>query len=249
MNGAKEITVEDIENFLNSEDVVPPATNVDDINSQSDKTEAEIKAAEEKSQNQTQAFAHRLKEATEKVRNEERNAMAKRLGYDNYESFAKAFETNLLKEKGLDETEVGPIIETIVNKRLEDDPRLKEFEAYKRERVNEWAKKELAELKELSGGKITKLEDVPKDVIELWKKKGSLKGAFLELQGEALIKEARKGIVNEQTKSSTSHLNNPAGNPTGKIEQRPYTQEEKELYKLFNPEVTDEQLSKLVKNK
>jgi len=249
MNGAKEITVEDIENFLNSEDVVPPATNVDDTNSQSDKTEAEIKAAEEKSQNQTQAFAHRLKEATEKVRNEERNAIAKRLGYDDYESFTKAFESNLLKEKGLDETEIKPIIDTIVNKRLEDDPRLKELEAYKRERVNEWAKKELAEIKELSGGKITKLEDVPKDVIELWKKKGSLKGAFLELQGEALIKEARKGIISEQNKSSTSHLNNPAGNPTTKIEQRPYTQQEKDLYKLFNPEVTDEQLSKLVKNK
>jgi len=247
MNGAKEITVEDIENFLNSEEAVPPAANEDDKNSQNDKTEAEIKAAEEKTQ--TQAFAHRLKEATEKVRNEERAAMAKRLGYDNYESFTKEFESNLLKEKGLDETEVGPIIETIVNKRLEDDPRLKELEAYKRERVNEWAKKELTELKELSGGKITKLEDVPKDVIELWKKKGSLKTAFLELQGEALIKEARNSAVSEQNKSSTSHLNNPAGNPTTKIEQRPYTQEEKDLYKYFNPEATDEQLSKMFKNK
>lgn len=247
MNGAKEITVEDIENFLNSEEAVPPAANEDDKNSQNDKTEAEIKAAEEKTQ--TQAFAHRLKEATEKVRNEERAAMAKRLGYDTYESFTKEFESNLLKEKGLDETEVGPIIETIVNKRLEDDPRLKELEAYKRERVNEWAKKELTELKELSGGKITKLEDVPKDVIELWKKKGSLKTAFLELQGEALIKEARNSAVSEQNKSSTSHLNNPAGNPTTKIEQRPYTQEEKDLYKYFNPEATDEQLSKMFKNK
>lgn len=247
MNGAKEITVEDIENFLNSEEAVPPAANEEDKNSQNDKTEAEIKAAEEKTQ--TQAFAHRLKEATEKVRNEERAAMAKRLGYDTYESFTKEFESNLLKEKGLDETEVGPIIETIVNKRLEDDPRLKELEAYKRERVNEWAKKELTELKELSGGKITKLEDVPKDVIELWKKKGSLKTAFLELQGEALIKEARNSAVSEQNKSSTSHLNNPAGNPTTKIEQRPYTQEEKDLYKYFNPEATDEQLSKMFKNK
>ena len=100
----------------------------------------------------------------------------------------KLVRKKLLEENGLDVEEVTPIVEEIVKKRLETDPRLKELEGYRQQKVNEWAKKELADIKELTGGKISKIEDVPKDVIELWKTKGSLKAAYLELQGEALIK-------------------------------------------------------------
>lgn len=248
-DGAKEITIKDIENFLNSDGAVTPAAETNEEGSPAtqpdDGKEPEIAKVTE-----TQAFAHRLKEETAKVRNEERDNIARSLGYENYADMQKKRETELLKEKGLDPEEVSPVVEEIVNKRLAEDPRLKELETIRQRQVAEWAKKELTELKELTGGRVSKLEDVPKDVIELWKTKGSLKAAYLELQGEALIREARASAAGEQSKGSTGHLKSPIGITAPIVDgnKRPLTQQEKEIYRLFNPEVTDEQLSKMTKN-
>jgi hypothetical protein len=158
-------------------------------------------------------------------------------------------EAQLLEEKGLNPEEVSPVVEQIVQQRLAEDPRLKELDNYKQERVTAWAKKELVELGELTQGRITKMEDVPKDVIELWKTKGSLKGAYLELHGEKLIREIQTGIANGQNRSTTSHMTSPQGAPApaSNSNKRPFTQKEREVYKLFNPDITDEQLSKMYK--
>ena len=126
---------------------------------------------------------------------------------------------------------------------------MQELEGYRQRQAEEWAKKELAELKTLTGGKITKLDDVPKDVLELWKTKGSLKGAYLELKGEELIREMQKGVAGEQNRNSTGHLQSSRGStsPQKAENVRPLTQKEKDVYKLFNPDVTDEELSKMTK--
>lgn len=243
--GANEITIKDIEEYLNSDGADTPAASETDTpqpNAEDDKTST--------AETETQAFAHRLKKATDKAREEERNNIAKSLGYESYEAMQKDREKKLLEEKGYDSEELAPVVEELVKKRLSEDPRMKELDSYRQRQAEEWAKKEVAELKTLTRGKISKLEDVPKDVIELWKTKGSLKAAYLELRGEELIREIQSGIASAQSKGSTSHLQSPKGNPnppsTG--EKRPFTEKEKEIYRLFNPNVTDEQLSKMTKN-
>ena len=253
VNGANEITIKDIENFLNGEGAATPAASEGNEGSPATQPNASegapAQAAEQAPVTETQAFAHRLKEATNKARNEERESIAKSLGYESYADMQAKREAQMLEEKGLNPEDVSPVVEQLVQKRLAEDPRLQELDAYRQERVNAWAKKELAELGELTGGKISKMEDVPKDVIELWKTKGSLKGAYLELHGEKLIREMQTGIASGQNRSTTSHMASPQGTPApaDNSNRRPFTAKEREVYKMFNPDVTDEQLSKMYK--
>ena len=260
-NGAKEFTIKDIEDFLNGEGAVtPPASNDEgspaaqpDGGNAGQGTDDKGQGTDDKGAQppvtETQAFAHRLKEATTKARNDERESIAKSLGYESYADMQTKREAELLKDKGLDPNEVSPIVEQLVQKRIAEDPRLQELDAYRQERVNAWAKQELAELSELTGGKIAKLADVPKDVIELWKTKGSLKAAYIELNGEKLIREMQTGIANGQNRSTTGHMKSPQGTPApaDNSNKRPFTAKEKEVYKLFNPGVTEEELSKMYK--
>lgn len=247
LRDANEITIKDIEEFLNSDGSATSTEKQEETPSVEEPNDS--KNNEPTKVTETQAFAHRLKSATEKARLEERNNIAKALGYESYEALQKSREEELLKSKGLDPEEVNPIVNELLEKRLKDDPRLQELEGYRQQKMQEWAKKELAELKELTGGEISKMEDVPKDVLELWKTKGSLKAAYLELQGDALIKKIRSGIEGEQSRGSTGHLQSPKGAPAPAPTQevRPFTEQEKKIYRLFNPEVTDEELSKMTK--
>jgi uncharacterized protein (UPF0332 family) len=255
--GANEITIKDIEDFLNGDGVATPATVTTEESSPATQpgtgtdsgTDPVSAQTAQTNVTETQAFAHRLKEATNKVRNEERESIAKSLGYESYADMQAKREAKLLEEKGLDPDDVSPVVEQIVQQRIAENPLMKELDRYRQEKVNEWAKKELAELGELTEGKISKLEDVPKDVIELWKTKGSLKAAYLELHGEELIRKMRTSVASGQNRSTTSHMNSPQGNhnPPSGSNKRPFTQKERDVYKLFNPGVTDEQLSKMYK--
>lgn len=254
-NGANDFTIEDIENFLSGNWAATPAAETkesspgvttdtgDDAGNETpvDKTDV----------TETQAFAHRLKEATNKARNEERESIAKSLGYDSYTDMQAKREAEMLRNKGFDPEEVSPIVDEIVKQRLAEDPRMQELDGYKQERMNAWAKKELAELNELTDGKIATMADVPADVLELWKTKGSLKKAYIELHGEELIRQTRTSVVSGQSRGSTSHMNSPQGTPppAGSANKRPLTAEEKSVYRLFNPDVTDEQLNKMYKDK
>ena len=253
VSGANEFTIKDIENFLNGEGAVTPAADEGNEGSPATQPNASegtpAQAAEQTPVTETQAFAHRLKEATNKARNEERESIAKSLGYESYSDMQKQRETQMLEEKGLNPEDVSPIVEQLVQKRLAEDPRLKEFDSFKQERVSAWAQKELTELKELTDGKISKFEDVPNDVLESWKTKGSLKAAYLELHGETLIREMRAGVASGQNRGSTGHLASPQGAPanTENLNKRPFTAQERDVYRLFNPGVTDEELSKMYK--
>lgn len=243
--GANDFTIEELEKYLDDEgEATPTSNNEGTPQGTPPANQSETQPTE------TQVFAKRLKEATTKARDEERESIAKSLGYGTYAELQKARETNMLEEKGLDPEAVAPVVEELVKKRLAEDPRMQELEAIRQQRAKEWADKELAELKELTGGKIQKLDDVPKDVIELWKTKGSLKAAYLDLNGEKLIREMQTGIASAQSRGTTAHLNEPTGNPNppSMSGKRLYTEQEKEIYRFFNPGVTDEQLNKLTKN-
>lgn len=244
--GVEELDIKDIEAFLSSEEeVTPPVTDEKKIPPE---TQLGDDVEKQKAIENTKAFAHRLRKKTEEAVLTERESIAKKAGYENYSLMQKALEDNMFKEKGLNPEEVAPVIEEIIKKRLEEDPRLKELEGYRQKKIEEWAKKELIELNTLTGGKISKMEDIPKNVIELWKTKGSLKAAYLELEGERLIKEMQ---TDGQNKSSTNHLNSPEGTPQFKIDnnKRLMTPKEKEIYKMFNPDVTEAEMVKILKDK
>ena len=251
VNGANEITIKDIEDFLNGDGAVSPAAEeVEEGSPAAQPTEGGDGAdgTQTSPVTETQAFAHRLKEATSKARNEERESIAKSLGYESYADMQKKREAQLLEEKGLDPEDISPVVEQLVQKRIAEDPRLKEFDDFKQERMKVWAQQELAELKELTGGAISKMEQIPEDVLELWKTKGSLKAAYIEKHGEELIREARSGAASGQSRGSTAHLATHQTTPAaGNANRRPFTAQERDVYKLFNPDVTDEQLSKMYK--
>ena len=75
--------------------------------------------------------------------------------------------------------------------------------------------------------------------------KGSLKSAYLELEGEKLINKIRS----EQSKGSTDHLANPSGSTPPPSNKRPLNDKEKAIWRQFNPHITDDELnSKFVEN-
>lgn len=252
---ANEITLKDIEDFLSGDGAAASAANGSESSPQegnAGKNDPQANpSGSDANVTETQAFAHRLKESVGKAVEKERENIAKQFGYNNYEAMLAARERDLIEQKGLDPEEVAPVVEQIVKDRLAQDPRMQELEQFRQQRMQQWAAQEVAELKDLTGGEIQKLEDVPPEVIELWKSKGSLKAAYLELKGEDLIKKMKVNIASGQNRSTVAHMQSPAGNPTppGSDTTRPFTQQEKEIYRLFNPDVTEEQLSKLRKNK
>jgi transposase len=194
----------------------------------------------------TKSFAKRLSEKTEQVRKEEREAIAKSLGYESYEVMMKKREYKTIEDKGFDPEEISPLVEELVQNRINNDPRMKELENFRAQQVAEFGKRELAEITKLTDGEITRLEQLPSEVLELWKKKGSLKSAYLELEGEKLIMKARSA----QSKGSTSHLANASSVKNFPLTERPLTDEEKQAWRFFHPSITDEELNKkTVKNK
>ena len=189
----------------------------------------------------TKAFAQRLKQSTDKARREEREAIAKELGYNSYEDLRKNREKKLLEDKGLDPDQASGAIDEIVQQRLNSDPRLKELEEFKKQRIKEFGEKELAEISKLTNGEIKTLSQLPKEVIDLWKTKGSLKAAYLELEGEKLITKIRS----EQSKGSTAHLQSASGYSPTRSRKRLLSEKEKLSWKFFNPHMTDEELNKI----
>lgn len=235
----EELSLEEMESIFSGNGATPTPND-----EQSPKTE-EPKKEEVTPENvtTTQAFARRLKEKTEEAIGTERERIAKSMGYESYEAMLKSQEDKMLRDKGFDPETAKPAIEELVETRIKNDPRLKELEAYKAQQVEEFGKRELAEITKLTGGEITSLEQMPQDVIALWKTTGSLKAAYLQLHGEELITKARA----QQLKGSTDHLRNPGGSPAPQAATRPLTEEEKRVYRIFNPGISDEELAKKTK--
>lgn len=240
----KLFTDEDLEKLFadeNDPETSPEKTN-EQSSSEKGQTDKDSKDSKDSDNvDQTKAFAKRLKESTTKARTEERESIAKSLGYDSYDAMMKERQRKELEEKGLDPDEAAPIIDKLVKERLDSDPRMQELTELRKQQVQEFGKKELAEITKLTNGEITRFEQLPKDVIELWKQKGSLKAAYLQLHGEELIFKARS----EQSKGSTDHLAQADGGTKVETGKRLLTAAEKNMYKFFNPTMTDEELNKL----
>ena len=233
-----EFSMDELESLFNKsqQQETPPAQN--------DSTESD-EQSKEKDVTETQAFAKRLRERTDKAVAEERERIAQSLGYKDYADMQKANERKMFEDKGLDPEEISPLVDELVKKKLESDPRMQELEQFKAKQVEEFAKRELAEISNLTGVKYESLEQLPQDVIDDWRKTGSLKKSYIALHGEELIVKARS----TQQRGETTHLQSTGTNapkpPTG----RPLTDKEKQMYRFFNPGITEEQLnSKTIKD-
>ena len=237
LNSADELTIKDIEEFLNGEGAGTQPV---------EKEKETPPEAQLQNEDTTEAFAHRLAKATNKLRIEERENIAKSMGYESFEEMKKEKEKELIKSKDLDPEIVTPVVEQLIEKRLAEDPRLKELDEFKQEKIQKWTEKELGEISKLTNGKITRLDQLPKNVIDLWKQRGSLKEAYLVLEGETLIKQIQTNIISEQSKGSTAHLKTLEATPIVETlkDKRLMTEKEKSVYKLFNPKITDEDLNK-----
>lgn len=239
--GANDFTVEELEALFNDDNQQTTPAAEESITDAQDGNNGTV-TEETKSNNveNTKAFATRLRESTEKARREEREAIAKSFGYDSYENMIKEREKKTYEDKGLDPDEVSPIVEQLVKQRLDNDPRMQELAEYRKQQQLEFGKRELAEITKLTGGRITNLNQLPKNVLERWQENGSLKSAYLELEGEKLIEQMRS----EQSRGSAEHLGNPNGSSPANTNQRPLTEQEKQMWKFFNPNITDEELNK-----
>lgn len=244
IDGVNEFTVAEIEELFNDEleSETPPTeeTNPQDASDDAD-ADANANTTSASDVDKTKAFAKRLKESTDKARLDEREAIAKSLGFESFAALQKSRENQVLEDKGLDPEQASEAIDELVKKRIENDPRMKELEEFRKLRVKEFGEKELAEITKLTNGEITKFSQLSKEVMDLWAKRGSLKAAYMELEGENLITKIRS----EQSKGTTSHLANPSGSK-GAVTKRPLTAEEKKIWRQFNPRMTDEELNKIM---
>ena len=243
-NGANlEFTVEELEALFKEDSAqeTPPDDKV--VEPQTPETSETNKPVEKVTPENLEThkiFASRLKQSTNAAVALERERLAKLAGYESYDVMIKRSEEKIMTDEGLDPEQVAPVVDKLVQKRLAEDPRMKELESLRAIKVKEFGEKELSEVTKLTGGKITSLAQLSPEVIELWKKKGSLKAAFLELKGEELILEARS----EQSKGSTIHLADLGAGDSKNLDVRALTPQERKAWKIFHPNMTDEELDK-----
>jgi len=162
-------------------------------------------------ESETQAFARRLKEATEKAKAEEREKIAKSLGKQSYAELLAERERKAVEEKGLDPEAFKPLFEKMYEDRIQADPRFKELDEYKAAKAKEWGEAQIAELSKLTGGKITKLEQLDEATLKRGQAEGSFVSAYMALHGAKLLEEVRVSKAAEQQKNSTQHLVSPTG--------------------------------------
>lgn len=241
-NGANSFTIEELEALFNDDAAqeTPPATEETNTQETGDNNGTEDTGNTQSGVDTTKAFAKRLKESTDKAVAIERENIAKSFGYNSYEELQKSRERKVFEDNGLDQSVVSPVIEELVKQRIDNDPRMKELEGYRNQQVKEFGRKELAELKELTGGKIVSTAQLSRDVLNEWAKSGSLVDAYMKLEGRNLIRSMR----NEQSKGTTDHLQNPTGSSSAPSGKRFLTEDEKKVWKMFNPKMSDDELNK-----
>lgn len=233
------VSLEDLEAFFNDS---TETASTDDGTSTQEGVQPDINAQAQSTPDvtTTQAFAKRLKEKTEQAVTEERENIAKTMGYASYQEMISAQEKKALSDKGYDADELSPIVDELVEKRLKNDPRMQKLQEYEQKELREYGKKELAEISKLTNGEISTIDQVPQDVINLWKQTGSLKSAYMQLHGEELLTKVRA----QQSRGDTSHLQSTSGAAPTESGRRPLTSEEAAVWKLFNPKMTDEEIAK-----
>ena len=197
---------------------------------------------------QTQAFAKRLSEATKKAKEEAvvetKARIAESFGFDSWESYLEAQQSDTIKGKGYEPEEVLPLIKEA----MKNDPEYLEAMKYKAEKEemerNLWAKNSLEDLNNTYGTAYESVNDLDKGTIELWNKGVDLKKAYAANNVETIVNSRVARETARQT--GKEHLKEPQnGSQTSSMELTP---QQIKVFKMVNPGVTDEQIREFVKN-
>lgn len=158
------------------EDVVPPVSSPEDT------------------MEQKKRYQERLEKDRSKIRDAERIALAKEMGYDTWDAFKHATTESKLLEKGLDPATVKPILKEIMS----NDPEYREALEYKKLKQEEekqtWAKEELKKLNSAYGTAFKTIDELDEGTISLWNAGVALEKAYVaqnfDKVQEHLVKKA-----------------------------------------------------------
>lgn len=183
----------------------------------------------------TAAMSKRINEVKTKTEQETRDKIAKDLGFENFEAMSKAKTKQDITDAGLDPEQVEKIIEPLLEKRLQSDPRMIKLSELEAQEKKAQVKAELDEIEKLTGLKVTEA-DLSKETLDLVEKGIKLSQAYIATNPTKVMAAGNK--------STTAHLAGSTG--TGQVKVRNYTAEEKALYKAINPGASDEEINKKV---
>lgn len=187
----------------------------------------------------TERMTKRINDVKAKTAAETREAMAKELGYENYETMLKSRERSSLENAGYNPEELEAVINPIIEQRIANDPRMAriaDFEARERE---QYITNQLKEINQATGQQLT-LDQLPQETINLWGNGLDLKQAYFATHGEALV---NKNMSNHM-KGGTTHLASHGSGSTPN--SRGLTASEKETYRAIVVGITEEELDKII---
>lgn len=189
-------------------------------------------------ENLTKNMTKRINEVRRKTELEVQDRVAKQAGYESYEDMMKATERKIVEDHGYDPDEINKMLEPLIEKRLSTDPRFKKLEEIENREKDEYLAKQLAAINKISDVKYKSVNDLPQETIDLFAKGVDLKQAFYATQGEGLFNKA----ANRANNGSLAHMA-PLPNGNG-VKTRGLTAEEKDMYRMIIPGITEEELSK-----
>jgi len=196
----------------------------------------------------TKAFSKRLKEEKEKIKKEisreERNNIAKTLGYDNYEQLSNSLIDKELIDKGYEPEDIKPFLEKIV-KQHPEYKKLQEFkEEQERKEAERWSNDQLNNLNNKYGTDFKSIDDLDEETIRLFNNGVALDKAFAVNNYEYVEKQAYKKLKRNGGKD---HLKEVGGNSPSTKAIPKANNDDLKLFKRFNPDATEEEINDFIK--
>lgn len=227
--------------FIEDENI-ETAANTDDLETEIVDEEQSTPPVETEPVDQTKAFAKRLREETEKVRQNERENIAKSFGYGSWQEYADAQTNNKLLNEGLDPETVRPVIQDLIK----NDPEYIEAMKFKAEKEalekELFATNSIRELNAKFGTNFKSINDLDQETINDWNKGTPLEKAFAANNYGLLIENAVKqaNVVKDNGKG---HMKTVTGNTT-QTTAREVSKSEIDVARAFG--FTEEQLRNYV---
>lgn len=211
---------------------------MDDLN---DLLSDEPKTPASPTEDPTKQYSERLKKDREKIRSEERENLAKQLGYDSYEKLRDAHVENSLLDKGLDPDTVKPLLKDL----MKNDPEYLEAMRFKAEKEelekNMWATDQIKKLNDKFGLSLQSVSDLDEDTVKLWNNGVNLEKAYAVNHYEEI--EKSKLRKRKEQDSGKNHLKSVEGNGA-ETDEIVVTDDIYRQFKAFNPDVTRDEVKK-----
>jgi len=231
------MSIEDEISNVNIDELFGINNTSDDTNDEQETTDVEQKNTEETNDtNLTKAMSDRINEVKKKTQDN----VAKQLGFDNYDDLMNHKNKDDFNEVGIDidDPKVKDMIDKIVNDRISTDERFKKLEEFETKQKNDFLTEQLNEINSIEGTSFTAINQLPQETIDMFGKLGNLKQAYFATQGEKLLAKQMNG--------TTTHLSNK-NMSSSSTKMRPLSEDERTTYRMVMPDITDEQLDKIMK--